>query len=322
MNLPKQSGTGMMQSVVSIYPVAVLIWGKYSNREMNIRRFFLLLCNLVGYALGLPAQQTAVNPLIYADVPDMSMVRVDDTYYMSSTTMHMVPGVPIMKSKDLVNWELVSYAYDRLTDDVPAMNLDDGQNTYGRGSWASCIRYHKGMYYVSTFAQTTGKTYFFMTRDIEKGPWKRVEFAPSCHDHTFFFDEDGRNYLIYGNGKLFIAELEADLSGLKTGTERVLLENASAPAGGDIMLGAEGSQLFKVDGRYYLFNITWPRNGMRTVVVHRADKITGPYEGRVVFQDRGIAQGGLVDTPDGRWFAYLFQDCGAVGRIPYLVPVQ
>lgn len=54
-----------------------------------------------------------------------------------------------------------------------------------------------------------------MTRDIEKGPWKRVEFAPSCHDHTFFFDEDGRNYLIYGNGKLFIAELEADLSGLK-----------------------------------------------------------------------------------------------------------
>ena len=100
MNLPKQSGTGMMQSVVSIYPVAVLIWGKYSNREMNIRRFFLLLCNLVGYALGLPAQQTAVNPLIYADVPDMSMVRVDDTYYMSSTTMHMVPGVPIMKSKD------------------------------------------------------------------------------------------------------------------------------------------------------------------------------------------------------------------------------
>ena len=85
MNLPKQSGTGMMQSVVSIYPVAVLIWGKYSNREMNIRRFFLLLCNLVGYALGLPAQQTAVNPLIYADVPDMSMVRVDDTYYMSST---------------------------------------------------------------------------------------------------------------------------------------------------------------------------------------------------------------------------------------------
>ena len=84
MNLPKQSGTGMMQSVVSIYPVAVLIWGKYSNREMNIRRFFLLLCNLVGYALGLPAQQTAVNPLIYADVPDMSMRSEEHTSELQS----------------------------------------------------------------------------------------------------------------------------------------------------------------------------------------------------------------------------------------------
>ncbi|WP_373834395.1 glycoside hydrolase family 43 protein, partial [Bacteroides heparinolyticus] len=281
----------------------------------------LLLCVLSGGTL-LQAQQRATNPLIYADVPDMSMVRVGDTYYMSSTTMHMVPGVPIMKSKDLVNWELVNYACDVLTGELPTMNLDGGQNTYGRGSWASCIRHHKGMFYVSTFAQTTGKTYFFVTADIEKGPWKRIEFSPSCHDHTFFFDDDGRIYLIYGNGKLFIAELEADLSGLKPGTERVLLENASAPAGDRIMLGAEGSQLFKVNGKYYLINIVWPRGGMRTVLVHRADSINGPYEGKVAFRDRGIAQGGLIDTPDGRWFAYLFQDCGAVGRIPYLVPVR
>lgn len=278
--------------------------------------FLLLPCALYGQ------MKKAVNPLIYADVPDMSMIRVGDTYYMSSTTMHMAPGIPIMKSKDLVNWELVSYAYDRLSDDVPSMNLDDGQNTYGRGSWASCIRYHNGTYYVSTFAQTTGKTYIFTTKDIEKGPWKRIEFSPSYHDLTFFFEEDGRIYLIYGNGKLSIAELKSDLSGVKPGTERVLLENASAPAGDKIMLGAEGSQLFKINGKYYLFNITWPRGGMRTVVVHRADKITGPYEGKLVFQNQGIAQGGLIDTPDGRWFSYLFQDCGAVGRIPFLVPVQ
>ena len=108
-------------------------------------------------------------------------------------------------------------------------------------------------------------------------------------------------------GNSFLAELKPDLSGVKPGTERVLIENASAPAGDNIMLGAEGSQLFKVKGKYYLFNITWPRGGVRTVIVHRADKITGPYEGRVVFQDRGIAQGGLVDTPDGRWFAYLLR---------------
>jgi beta-xylosidase len=73
---------------------------------------------------------------------------------------------------------------------------------------------------------------------------------------------------------------------------------------------------------YYLFNITWPRGGMRTVVIHRAKKLTGPWEGRIALQDLGVAQGGLIDMPDGRWFSYLFRDYGAVGRIPYLVPVK
>src|ERR1700749_4070621 len=100
----------------------------------------------------------AHNPIIYSDVPDMSIIRVGDNYYMSSTTMHMSPGVPIMKSKDLVNWKIVSYAYDILAD-VDELNLANGKSTYGRGSWASSIRYHKGMFYVSTFAGTTGKTY-------------------------------------------------------------------------------------------------------------------------------------------------------------------
>jgi len=88
------------------------------------------------------------------------------------------------------------------------------------------------------------------------------------------------------------------------------------------MLKAEGSQLFTHDGKYYLFNISWPRGGMRTVLVHRADNLLGPWEGRIALQDKGVAQGGIIDTPDGRWFAYLFQDHGAVGRIPYLVPMK
>lgn len=262
----------------------------------------------------------AQNPVIFADVPDASMIRVGDTYYMSSTTMHMSPGVPIMKSYDLVNWELVNYAYDRLGE-VDAMNLDNGKSTYGRGSWASCIRYHEGTFYVSTFAQTTGRTYIFTTRDIEKGPWKSISFEPSYHDHTLFFDDDGKVWMIYGVSRLRMVELKEDLSGVKEGTDHVVIENASAPAGTNIGLGAEGSQLFKVNGKYYLFNITWPRGGMRTVVIHRADRITGPYEGRMAFADRGIAQGGMTDTPDGRWFAYLFRDYGSVGRIPYIVPV-
>jgi beta-xylosidase len=263
--------------------------------------------------------QKAQNPIIHADVPDMSMIRVGDSYYMSSTTMHMAPGVPIMKSKDLVNWTIINYAYDTLAN-VDAMNLVNGKSTYGKGTWASCINYQKGIFYVSTFAQTTNKTYVYKTRDIEKGQWERIVFEPAYHDHTILFDDDGKIYMIWGVRKLLIIELKDDLTGVKEGTERVLIEDANAPLGQNVGLG-EGSQIFKVNGKYYLFNIAWPRGGMRTVVVHRADKITGPWEGKVAFQDLGVAQGGMVDTPDGRWFAYLFRDFGAVGRIPYIVPM-
>jgi beta-xylosidase len=282
------------------------------NKLFLVILFLSILCQT-----NLKAQK----PVIFADCPDMSMLRVGDTYYMTSTTMHMSPGVPIMKSKDLINWKIVNYAYDTLAN-VDAMNLNNGKNAYGRGTWASCLRFHNGTYYVSTFSQTTGKTYIYSTKDIEKGPLNVISFRPSFHDNTLFFDDDGRNYLIYGAGKLRLVELKADLTGVIPETDRVLIENASAPAGPNINLGAEGSQLFKVKDEYYLFNITWPRGGMRTVVVHRADKITGPYEGKVAFQDLGVAQGGLIDTPDGKWYAYLFRDFGSVGRIPYLVPVK
>ena len=280
-----------------------------------------LMNTLLGLSISGQINQ-ARNPIIWADVPDMSVIRVGDTYYMSSTTMHMSPGVPIMKSKDLVNWKLVNYAYDIL-DDGDAMTLSNGKNDYGRGSWASSLRYHNGTYYVSTFSHTTGQTYVYSTKDIERGPWRVSSFTPALHDNTLFFDDDGRVYMIYGAGKLILVELNSDASGIKPGTtEQVIIENASAQAGDNIMLPAEGSQIFKVNGRYYLFNITWPRGGMRTVVIHKADKITGPWEGRLALQDKGVAQGGLIDTPDGRWFAYLFRDQGSVGRIPYLVPVK
>ena len=118
------------------------------------------------YHATLAQDQSASNPVIYADVPDMSMVRVGDTYYMSSTTMHMSPGVPIMRSKDLVNWQIVNYAYDIL-DHVDELDLENGKNAYGRGSWASSLRYHNDTWYVSTFSSTTGKTYIYSTKDIE-----------------------------------------------------------------------------------------------------------------------------------------------------------
>jgi beta-xylosidase len=266
--------------------------------------------------------EPARNPIIWADVPDMAMIRVGDTYYMSSTTMHLSPGLPIMKSGDLVNWKLIGYAYETLGDN-DALTLQNGRNAYGAGSWASSLRYHKGTFYVTTFSSTTGKTHVYRTKDIEKGGWTENSFSPSLHDHSLFFDDDERVFMIYGGGDLRLVELNPDLSGLKPdGVNQVVITNATRVAGGRPGLPAEGSQMRKVNGRYYLFNITWPRGGMRTVIIHRADKITGPYEGRVGLQDQGVAQGGLIDTPRGDWYAYLFRDYGAVGRIPYLVPVQ
>lgn len=289
-----------------------------------MRSFVSFLKELFVYVFllnNLVFAQKASNPIIFADVPDMSMIRVNDTYYMSSTTMHMNPGVPIMKSKDLVNWELIGYCHTSLQD-MDELNLDNNKNTYGKGTWASSLRYHNGTYYVSTFAQTTDKTYIYTTTDIEKGDWKAHEFSPALHDHTLFFEGE-KVYMIWGGGKINIVELKPDFSGIQPETERVLIEDATAPSllgGNRGGLPAEGAQMFKVNGKYYLFNISWPSGGMRTVIVHKADKIDGPYEGRVVLQDKGVAQGGLIDMPNGDWYAYLFQDYGAVGRIPFMVP--
>jgi beta-xylosidase len=267
---------------------------------------------------------TAHNPLIWADVPDIAIIRVGKTYYMSSTTMHMSPGLPIMKSTDLVNWRMASYAYQTLADDE-AFRLENGKNAYGAGSWASSLRYHDGVFYASTFAATSGgRTHVYTTRDPERGPWKETNFEPLMHDHSLFFDDDGRVYMVYGGGRITLMELKPDVSGIKPGgVNKVLIENVNTVFGTDQGgLNGEGSQLLKVDGRYYLFNIASPGSRWaRTVVVSRADRIDGPYESRIALDDRGIAQGGLIDTPEGKWYAYLFKDNGAVGRIPYLVPV-
>src|ERR1700722_2894091 len=114
----------------------------------TLKRLFLGVAFLFLAISGSVAQK-AHNPIMYADVPDLAIIRVGDTYYMSSTTMHMSPGLPIMKSKDLVNWELIGYAYKTLGEN-DKLTLQDGKNAYGFGSWASSLRYHDGTYFVST----------------------------------------------------------------------------------------------------------------------------------------------------------------------------
>lgn len=288
------------------------------KRLLLLSTILFLLFSPVG-ALAAQIENAAQNPVIWADVPDPSVIRVGDTYYMSSTTMHMNPGVPIMKSKDLVNWEIVNYVYDVLGANDNT-TLSNGQNDYGRGSWASNLRYYDGTFYVVFSSQTMGKTYVFQTTDIENGPWEKSSFD-FTHDMSLLFD-DGRVFLVHGGGDIRLVELTEDAKAIKEGgLNQIIIHNASEVAGPNVGLPAEGAHIHKIDGKYYIFLITWPAGGMRTQLCFRADELTGPYEGRVVLEDAGIAQGGLVDTPDGDWYAFLFGDRGAVGRIPYLIPV-
>jgi beta-xylosidase len=260
------------------------------------------------------------NPLIWADVPDVSVIRVDDTYYMVSTTMHMAPGVPIMASKDLARWRIINYAYQTL-DNGDACSMNGGKNAYGKGSWASSIKYHKGTWYVLTPSYTTGKTHIYKTTDIKSGKWQTATL-PFYHDPSLLFDDDDRVYVVYGGGNISIIELSSDAMSVKSGaTSRVLLKSPAAIAGSDFYVECEGAQIMKKDGYYYVFLISWPAGKCRSVLCYRSKSLTGTFEGKVVLQDNGVAQGRVFDTPDGDWYGMFFRDNGSVGRIPYLVPV-
>ncbi|GAB2545467.1 glycoside hydrolase family 43 protein [Gracilibacillus alcaliphilus] len=268
---------------------------------------------------------TIKNPIIWADIPDMSIIRVGSVYYMSSTSMHSMPGCPIMKSNNLRDWEIIGYVFDQLESN-DAHHLRNGQHIYGQGAWASSLRYHNGKFYLCFSANDTNQFYLFITDDIESGNWEKHIFDGLHHDPSLLFDEN-RVFIIYGNGKIFIKELTADAAAVKVdGVNQVLLETEKEGMG----LRAEGCHAYKMNNYYYLFFIEWPKTGnrRRRQVCYRSKELFGPYESKVVLDDdlgffnHGVAQGGIVDTMNGEWYALLFQDHGAVGRVPILVPVN
>jgi beta-xylosidase len=201
------------------------------------------------------------------------------------------------------------------------MNLANGENAYGKGSWASSIRYKEGTFYVLTFSQTSNSSHLFTTKDIKNGPWKETKL-PFWHDPSLVLDDDGRNYVLYGNSDIRIVELNSELTGVKAGgLNKILLANAGAVAGSG-GLGAEGTQVYKYNGYYYIFNICWPSGSMRTQICHRGKSLSGAFEGKVVLKSNGVAQGSILQMKDSSWIGYLFQDNGAVGRSPWLIPVN
>ena len=280
--------------------------------------------------------QTFTNPVMYADVPDVDVIRVDDAYYMVSTTMHLSPGCPVMKSTDLVNWETVSYTYDIL-DDGDKFALRNGESDYGNGSWAASIRHYNGKYYVSFASLSTGKTYIFSTTDVENGTWHRSEFNGYLHDVSLLTTQDDGMYVVYGSGTARCRPVYEDENGdITLGDEVTLIEytgldNDGNPVNGPVSYISEGIHAYEIGDYYYLFMIQWPTGGRRQEVCWRASSLDGPWESRKVFDsglefdgqmdNAGVAQGGVVQAADGSWYAMLFQDHSSVGRIPVLVPV-
>ena len=266
---------------------------------------------------------TVNNPILYVDSPDPSIVRVDDAYYMVTTTMHFAPGVPVFKSTDLAQWRTVGYAYQTLINNNN-MNLNNA-DAYGKGSWASSIRYHKGFFYVLTPSYTSNKTHLYKTADVENGPWTEVQL-PFYHDPSLFFDDDGTVWVFYGSGdQISYVQLNDDASGVKQGGKSGKLGGVSVnqvTGTNNYYVQQEGSHMEKVNGEYYLFTISWPAGKSRSEIVYRSKNLLSGFSGRYFLSDNGVAQGGIFDTPDGKWYALLFRDSGPVGRMSHLVPME
>ncbi|MBR0049033.1 MAG: glycoside hydrolase 43 family protein [Prevotella sp.] len=262
------------------------------------------------------------NPMLWADVPDPDIIRVGDTFYLVSTTMHLMPGAPVMRSKDLKNWETVGYIFDRLTDS-PKYDLQEG-TAYGRGQWATSLKYHNGKFYALLAPNeqgAMGDTYIF-TADKAEGPWKVLSRMRHFHDCSLFFDDDDRVYVVYGTGEMM--ELKKDLSDVIEGTHQHIFKREADERG---LL--EGSRMIKHNGKYYLLMIShvYAPGKHRREVCYRADDIHGPYEKQVILQSEfgGFsyeAQGTIVDTEDGDWYGIIFQDRGGVGRVLTVMPCR
>ena len=159
------------------------------------------------------------NPILGMDFPDPDVIRVGDTFYMVSTTMHFFPGCEILRSYDLINWEHLTYVYDRL-DSTDAQKLKGDKHIFGKGMWAASLRYHEGTYYMVFVANDTGKTYLYRAENIE-GPWRKSLIEGFYHDSSLLFDE-GRIFIVYGNTDVYLTELNSELTGpLEGGLHRL-----------------------------------------------------------------------------------------------------
>ena len=269
------------------------------------------------------------NPLINADFPDPDIIRVDDTYYLASTTMHNFPGATILKSKDLVNWEYCANPLQQIADNDP-YNLKNNLNHYSQGQWAPSLQYHNGKFYLNYIAWgkdgfNDGGDWILSATDPE-GDWTQTKLDGFYYDAGFLFDDNrdhlhglGPNGEKNGDGFLYVACGIGDISVCKLNAST--FKEISSTKVITVGNGCEGSHMYHIGDYYYIYATYGGTEGSQTIF--RAKSPMGPYEehsGRV-FEKQHIHQGGLVETQTGEWWTILFKDAGTIGRIPYLEPV-
>ena len=283
---------------------------------------------------------TFTNPIFHDEFSDPDMIRVGDDYYLTGTTMHTMPGLPVLHSKDLVNWELLSYAAPRLNLGSN-MRLENGKDIYGRGFWAPCIRHHKDTFYI--FSNVNGYGTQIYSAADPRGPWKHRTMRARLHDLTVLFDDDGKIYAVWGYNTVKMVQITEDLMDVVPGTEKVIVEAGSG--------AGEGSHIYKINGKYYITNTNY--DPMCYQVCLRADEPYGPYEVNVMSAEENMGvgqrnrifntrsgppyqivkydknyvgcipmhQGGIVQIQSGEWWGWSMLDYNSVGRVTAISPV-
>jgi beta-xylosidase len=291
---------------------------------------------------------TYTNPLFYDEFSDPDIIRVGSDFYLAGTTMHCMPGLVLLHSRDLVNWDFQSYAFDTLMLGKE-FDLRSGKEAYGQGVWAPCIRYHNGTFYLFTNINNHGIVVY--TSKSPKGPWKSKPMNAKIYDLSVLFDDDGKIYAVYNYNEVHLVELKPDMSGVVEGTDKIII-----PAGNNM---GEGHHMYKINGKYYIISANYSPCGRMQCA--RSDSPYGPYETTVIsaeetmgfpvgwwasnvymgnspvphpgyaftlspssgnrFGAAPLHQGGIVDLPNGEWWGFSMMDFMSVGRTTCLSPV-
>ena len=304
----------------------------YIKRKIYNNEFFINSCQWKGKSIMADFNNkvwisdqgdgTYINPILHADYSDPDVIRVDDDFFMVASSFNCTPGLPILHSRDLVNWQLVNYAINNI--ELPGYDLP----AHGCGIWAPSIRYHNNKFWICVGLPDEG---IFMTVSEDPfGDWSPlycIKPGKGFIDPCPFWDDDGKAFLVHAfaasrsgiKSKLMLQEMAADGSTV-LGEGRIIFDGTTRHP------TLEGPKMYKRSGYYYIMapagGVT---RGWQTVL--RSKTVWGPYEDKIVLHQgntniNGPHQGGWVELKSGEsWFVH-FQDCNAYGRIVHLQPVK